>query len=150
MINWMTDKDESKLTNSTFGNYANVTPTVNLGRASYGFINGSYWYQDPFANIWTKDTTRQQVTEAKTGYLWTTGASNEARKKNLYDVAGNLWEWTEETSFYGENSSTQYRMLRGGGFTHSSSSLPVCYRDGSATVSDTYIFAGFRPMLYIK
>ena len=119
MINWMTDKNNTELTSSgAFGNYANVTPTINLGRTAYGFLSGSFWYQDPFANIWTKDTKRQQATTQKTAYLWTTGASNEARKKNLYDVAGNVWEWTEETSFYGGNSGTQYRVLRGGSSRH--------------------------------
>ncbi len=151
MINWMTDKNSTELTSSgTFGNYANVTPTTTLGRTSYGFVSGSYWYQDPFTDTWVKDATRQAGTASKVGYAWTTGASNEARKKNLYDVAGNMWEWTEETSFYGGNSATQYRVLRGGSFANASSTYPVCYRHGNRTVSSTDLNVGFRAVLYIK
>ena len=146
MINWMTDKNSSELTSSgTFGNYANVTPTITLGRTSYGFVSGAYWYQDQFVETWTKDSKRQSTTTQ-----WTTGASNEARKKNLYDVAGNLWEWTEETSFYGGNSSTQYRIFRGGSFVLPSSFTPICYRDGELSVSGTGIDIGFRAVLYMK
>ncbi len=151
MINWMTDKNSSELTSSgTFGNYANVTPTITLGRTSYGFVSGAYWYQDPFVDTWVKDTVRQAGTAGSKGYAWTTGASNEARKKNLYDVAGNMWEWTEETSFYGGNSATQYRVLRGGSFNNASSAYPVCYRSGDSTVSHTGVSVGFRAVLYIK
>ena len=151
MINWMTDKNTSELTSSgTFGNYANLIPTITLGRISYGFLSGSYWYQDPFAVTWIKDTKRAIGTADSKGYLWTTGASDETRKKNLYDVAGNIWEWTEETSFYGGNSSTQYRVLRGGSYQWESSSYPVCYRGGTNTVNDTRIHVGFRPTLYMK
>ena len=151
MINWMTDKNSSELTSSgTFGNYGNVTPTITLGRTSYGFVSGSYWYQDPFLDTWVKDTARQAGTAGSKGYAWTTGASNDARKKNLYDVAGNMWEWTQETSFYGGNSSTQYRVRRGGSFGHASSAYPVCYRNGHPTVSHTDIVVGFRPVIYMK
>ena len=61
-----------------------------------------------------------------------------------------MWEWTEETSFYGGNSATQYRVLRGGSFPYASSAYPVCYRNGDVTVSNTYINVGFRAVLYIK
>lgn len=69
-------------------------------------------------------------------------------KYNLYDVAGNLWEWTEEASTYA--TSGQYRVFRGGGFRNVLSASPVCYRYGHNTVNDTNYDVGFRVVLYIK
>ena len=154
MINWMTDKNSSELTSSgTFANYANVTPTITLGRTSYAFVSGSYWYQDPFVDKFISDSPKPKgtINTNKNGkaYLWTTGASIEARKKNLYDVAGNLWEWTEETSFYGGNSNTQYRVLRGGGFGSDATGLSICYRNGNYNVNSTDLSTGFRTVLYM-
>lgn len=80
----------------------------------------------------------------KSGYsyiLLTTGSTEQVKKMNLYDVAGNLWEWTQEATY----------MLRGGCFNIAYNSYPVCYRyvDNSNGIA-TYTSAGFRPVLYIK
>ena len=79
------------------------------------------------------------------GDLLTTGASSIAEKYHIFDLAGNVWEWTEETSIYA--TSEQYRVLRGGSCD---SSWPVCYRHGKNTVKKTSFNVGFRVVLYIK
>ncbi|MCI9001190.1 MAG: SUMF1/EgtB/PvdO family nonheme iron enzyme, partial [Clostridia bacterium] len=84
----------------------------------------------------------------------TTGASRQTEKYHIYDVAGNLWEWTDEASLYKAGSASetnvQYRVLRGGGYMDSSATYPVCYRYGPNVVSHTGLDVGFRVVLYIK
>ena len=77
-------------------------------------------------------------------YLLTTGASEQVKTKNLYDVAGNLWEWTTEVSY---NTDNAYRMmLRGGSFNNTPSSNPACFRNNNNAIN-TNTNNGFRPVL---
>lgn len=153
MINWMTNKNETELTDSSWGNCATSTNTIALGRTSYtyGASDGS-WYQEAFSNNWTVNEVKLPITVDKNsnkGNIWTTGASEDAKKKNLYDVAGNLWEWTEEVSYYGGNSINECRVIRGGCYHHSSVLSPVCYRNNNQ-INNTDLDRGFRVVLYIK
>ena len=74
--------------------------------------------------------------------ITTTGISEKVKKNNLYDIAGNLWEWTEEPV------SSEKNIPRGAGFDNAYTGYPVCYRGGNSK-NDTYIGLGFRPALYI-
>ena len=69
-----------------------------------------------------------------------TGSVSTDVSKNIYDLAGNCWEWTMEAY------STNYRVRRGGRYYRA---YPVSDRNyGSpADRSDYY---SFRPTLYIK
>lgn len=58
----------------------------------------SAWYIDPFGEKTEGKTTNYGKTEMK-GELLTTGASAQTEKYHIFDIAGNLTEWTEETSF---------------------------------------------------
>ena len=128
-----------------------MTPTITLGRKSYIYYNSSgYWYQDSFDTVWSTNTIKPVGESDRNGYLWTTGASEEAKRKNLYDVAGNLNEWTEELSFFGGNSNNIYRELRGGAANFSSNTRPVCFRYGGIPEKKTQFICGFRVVLYIK
>ena len=77
----------------------------------------------------------------------TTAISEGTKQKNIYDVAGNLWEWTQETAYI--NNTLESYMLRGGSFGLSYTKYTVCYRN-SNTVTTTSTNYGFRPALYIK
>ena len=83
-----------------------------------------------------------------------TGAADETKVKNIYDMAGNMWEWTTETGNHttaNGNSGTTFAVLRGCSFINDGSSGPVSYRDGSLSATAGYYFhIGFRPVLYIK
>ena len=80
-----------------------------------------------------------------------TGASNDTKVKNIYDMAGNMWEWTTETGKHGEPSNTTtWAVLRGGSFSYHGSDYPVSGRVGSSTVGDYSIGVGFRVVLYIQ
>lgn len=72
-----------------------------------------------------------------------TGNKSEYEIKNIYDMAGNLWEYTMET--YG----TYKRIARGGGFTATTNTAPSSIRT-SYTISKEYEHFGFRVTLYLN
>ena len=73
----------------------------------------------------------------------TAGFSENWKVKNIYDLAGNVWEWTSE------EADGPLFIHRGGSIFNDGSGSPVSYR-GSHGVSDTYDGVGFRSRLYIK
>ena len=88
--------------------------------------------------------------------LLTTGASEKVKKMNLYDVAGNLWEWTDESAYISSTdakiySTTDYNtfMVRGGSLKDAHAAITACFRVGTYVLnSGTNL--GFRVALYIK
>ena len=82
----------------------------------------------------------------KYGSKQNTGYSEYWKANNIYDLAGNCWEWTQEADSRG------YRPYRGGGFSVvSGSNLPASGRSYDGGVpgygSNSY---GSRPTLIIK
>ncbi|MDF2866346.1 MAG: hypothetical protein K0R72_1164 [Clostridia bacterium] len=76
------------------------------------------------------------------GTLQVSGFSDYWKAKNIYDLAGNTWEWTNEMY------TTGYYMLRGGSYTDVSSTYCASNRlNYAATTSQDNI--SFRPALYI-
>ena len=142
MLKWMSS-DKTNYSdlkeNSNWGNYNNTTLKDCSGRYCTVTSNGS-------SSEWTDNTLKtNKYNEYYT--ILTTGASETSKKKNLYDVAGNLWEWTQETAY--KNSETNYFMLRGGSCYNAYASFPVCYRICYPT-SNTNTPFGFRVVLYMK
>ena len=149
ILNTMKSKaglSDSDITNSnSWGNYKNKQLTF-TGRKAVASHNGSNWILAPFGTQTTDGT--KGTYSGNGGELLTTGASTTTQKYHIFDIAGNLWEWTEEDSHY--QTSGQYRVLRGGGYLNTSSDNPACYRSGDDTVSNTSLSIGFRAVLYIK
>ncbi len=77
------------------------------------------------------------------GGLKVAGAESNYQKNNIYDLAGNVFEWTMEA-----NGST-YRINRGGLSTVNGADYPVSYRSNSAP-SYWNFSVGFRVVAYIK
>lgn len=73
-----------------------------------------------------------------------TGASEYTKANNIYDLAGNVLDWTLEYS------KRLYRSSRGGGYAYESDNIrPAGYRS-IITPYSNYLHLGCRAMLYIK
>ena len=147
-LNYLKSQDSTlDVTNSAWGNYNSDTSriegsgiTYTAGRGRYLSVNLSNGVESGSFKV--SDTSYHQG-------IRTSGWSDGTRKNNIYDLAGNLWEWTQEYGNY--SSQTSIFILRGGSFysAYSSNGGPVCYRaNGTANRDATY--RGFRPVLYIK
>ena len=153
---WVSDSTKKSVTDSTaWGNYYNANYTLkglyarHQGRTAkdnvwrwfpaYVYNNGSY-------------TKGSEYTEVATG-VNVEGDPTRNSACNIYDMAGNMWEWTTETGKHGStaNDATNYAVLRGGSFSNYGSGDPVSGRNGHSAVSDSYgVNIGFRVVLYIQ
>jgi formylglycine-generating enzyme required for sulfatase activity len=72
---------------------------------------------------------------------------NANRVNNIWDMAGNVTEWTTENCKYSSKySSYSYVVCRGGHYGYSGSDIPAAYRSGND--DNTYGVVGFRAVLY--
>ena len=86
-----------------------------------------------------QSTTRQI---ANTGKNLLKSTNKEDVQLNIYDVAGNCWEWTTENY-----SDAFYPCVSRGGFYFSSSNYTSCrYYNTTSTSTSDY---SFRPLLYM-
>ena len=128
-------KDTNNVTNSTtWGNYFNNSFTFN-GKYSSDF--GKTWSEEK------NNETKPGANDNPTNWLLTTGACETNKAKNIYDLAGNVLEWTQESS------STTLRVLRGGVWQSVDLDNPASRR-GADSPTITTGSIGFRPALYIK
>ena len=135
-----TDKSNySDLKSSNWGNYNNNTAvTYTAGRGRYLGVNSS-----------NGSTSNAAVSDNSYHFgIRTTASSEDVKRKNLYDVAGNQWEWTQESAYLMNDSDLIYN-LRGGCFGDVYTDYPVCYRVCGQAAS-TYTYRGFRPALFIR
>ena len=107
---------------------------------------------------WMQTSTNPEVanfptnSEGKGNYRGTQGSSNKAiptgsnssySVNNIYDMAGNVSDWTIEAI------DTTYRVLRGGYYGSTASVYPASYRSGSYPTY-SYSDLGCRSTLYVK
>ena len=135
-------KDDS----STWGNYYNQAFEINRGKYNTGSpYNNFIDYTTPTANKVTYEngvSTKIGTTNANR-ILLTTGASDTNSKYNIYDLAGNVYEWTLERT-----TNTTYPCADRGGYFDSTGSLnPASYRVDSYPTNSVYGI-GFRCSLY--
>ena len=175
ILEWYT-KTGTKCTSSTsYGNYydtpfgktteANKLSLKNVLYAVHTYDDTKGW--ETFAtkyHLTTKDLAaseldpkKEKVGNIRTVYEIGTGGSEYTKKNNIYDMAGNMWEWTTEVGDHSTTNSNpletkgNYAVLRGGSFFSYGSVHPVSYRDGYYS-SDwpNYVDFGFRVVLYIR
>ena len=115
---------------SAWGNYSNVGRTISSNKAKQTTNNGSTW-------------TTITGTKPASSVLLTAGASEETNKMNIYDFAGNEWEWTLEKT----SDSSSPCANRGGDCNTTGSKDPASDRSSNGT-TDSYGIIGFRCVLY--
>ena len=121
---------ELKNDSTTWGNYNNATFEITKGKYStdYGktFIPVEGKYTKPASSV-----------------LLTTGATERNSVLNIYDLAGNEWEWTLENS-----TNTLYPSVhRGGYYDNGGSTFPASYRSNNST-SNSFYSISFRSALW--
>ena len=120
VMNWMKDIENSSAT-STDKKY--IIDSTGMG-----------WYSEVSGN-----------SEHKTG-IDLNGGKNQVKK--IYDLAGNVYEWTMESY------DTFYRVDRGGDYYRTGSNEPGSYSPVSNRYSDypsnSFDNIGFRPTLFLK
>ena len=126
--------DSTLTSNSTaIGNYNDNLWTIKNAKAQYSTNYGDTFKACP--NPFKK--------ESNSGILLTTGADSSFSVQNIYDIAGNVIEWTLE-----KNSFTGFPCANRGGFYYNTGSHdPAAYRYGSST-DDSYFSIGFRVSLF--
>ena len=127
---------------SNWGNYRNCLITLIIGRYNVSPGNSSTVWKK--FNVDTDNVTGSQ-TSSDVNYtqLLTTGASEQTNKMNIYDFAGNEWEWTLEKT----SDAISPCAFRGGSFNNNSSDYPASYRSRNLTTHSGNLLS-FRSTLY--
>ena len=145
--NWDTSTNTAqyyiKNDSTSWGNYNNSSITLARGKYNTNPISSS--------STWISfNTDSENVTLSKTNsstsyyQLLTTGASEDTNKMNIYDFAGNEYEWTLEKSTTADIPCS----LRGGFYSYGGggSNFPAASRIAANTTSSSNI--GLRVSLY--
>ena len=135
--------DYIKNDSTNWGNYKNSSLTLYRGKYVISPLDTS--------NKWKmfNENTDNYVNNCKTlnneNYqLLTTGASEETKIMNIYDLAGNEWEWTLEHATSDVNLPA---TVRGGSFYYEGSVDPISVRGNNYAIEQNSDF-GFRSVLY--
>ena len=139
--------DSTLTSNSTtIGNYRDsVFQLSQTGQYAVfsNFSLSSTWNPSTTATTNFVDSSRNKIAQSSNGILVTTGTSETNKVMNIYDIAGNVYEWTLELT-----SDTVFPCAyRGGIFGTTGSFSPAAYRDNVRTAYSYYSF-GFRVSLF--
>ena len=131
-MKFVEDSTHSTSNSTNWGNYYDNEWNITRTTASYS---------EDYGESYTPITSNKEKTSSKE-YLLTTGASDSFKAKNIFDLAGNVYEWTMEAC------NSTYRVDRGGSCYGIGSISPASYRElNNPTISNYRI--GFRSALYL-
>ena len=116
---------------TSVGNYSSRKINVTNANAKYSVLNPVSYKSCPHGKVIGENV------------LFTTGADVGFSVLNIYDMAGNVWEWTLENT----NANDYPCANRGGSFIDQGSSRPMNVRDGAAVYSNAGN-NGFRVAIY--
>ena len=100
MLNFIEDSSHDVLSSETWGNYYDAEFIINRGK--YAMYDTSNYTHGNF-----QDVVNEYPKEKGKNILLTTGITERNSSKNIYDVAGNMCEWTTESR------SSSLRAFRG-------------------------------------
>ena len=141
--------DSTLTSNSTtIGNYCNST--FQLSQTGQYAVCSNYslsstWNQSTKPTTNFVDSSRNKIAQSSdgNGILVTTGTSETNKVMNIYDVAGNVYEWTLEKA-----SNTGLPCARRGGyFNNTGSVVHASIRNGFSTEGSNFNF-GFRVEIF--
>ena len=142
---------EKTITNSVkWGNYWNNKTTdytkINCLYARHEW-NGSAWdYAKKYEKGLIPDNTAPKGTGNNRLEL-ATGASDDFKVYNIYDMAGNMWEWTTSHTIKGEN---MFVVPRGGSSFSDGATESVVHANGWDVLTSCDFSIGFRVVLYVN
>ena len=153
-------KDAVVWTNISYTNAkANAESMISNEYSQTGLLTGKawettcHWIEDSLSSINAKASLTDSryygnysnslaPANENSGTKRTAGFSENWKTKNIYDLAGNVWELTSE-------AYSSHFMRRGASYGNDGSNIPVLYRYHN-DASYTYVDIGFRLRLYIK
>ena len=144
--------EESTLTSNstTIGNYYNSTFDLNRGKYAQCGQLGNTWKNFDSAldsivvsNETTGKMKKTEQNSYKNGILLTTGGTEQSKVMNIYDIAGNVYEWTLEKT----PNTYEPCVTRGGLFNDTGSYRPAAEHGGSSSGHSFYSI-GFRVSIF--
>ena len=126
-----TSQADLKTDSTSWGNYKNNAWNITNENLKYA-LNGSNW-----------TTATEKSKTASERILLSTGASESFSKMGIYDLAGNVCEWTLEYASITYNPCA----ILGGSYYPTGSDCPASYRSGGGTAYSDYLI-GARVALY--
>jgi len=134
-----TTKSNLTTDSTKIGNYYNSKFTLNRGKfAQYNALSNWFDYNSEEKKALVTGNQKQVQSSKTNAILLTTGATEDTKLQNIYDIAGNVWEWTLE--FY---TTSNPCVDRGGSYNSDGSKYPAKHRGYSYTSrSDNDV--GFR------
>lgn len=151
-------KDTAKITSTeiltkdstTIGNYYNSTFDLDRGKyAKVGQLEKEWnSFESEFRDIvvTNEKTGKMKKAEQSTNenaILLTTGGTEQSKIKNIYDIAGNVWEWTIEYAQSVDIPCT----FRAGSASDAGEYPPAAYRENRST-DNSYFNIGFRVSIF--
>ena len=152
-------KDTAKVTSTsiltsdstTIGNYYNSTFDLNRGKYAQNGQLGNPWknFDSALGSIVVSNETtgkmkKTEQSSYENGILLTTGGTEQSKVMNIYDIAGNVGEWTLEKTF-DTNSPCAFR---GGSCDDAGSINPAASRNIIFSTDFSYSDIGFRVSLF--
>lgn len=126
-------QDQIKTKSSTWGNYENANFDITNSQNVKVLEEGQAWTE--LNQNYTKENTNS--------VLLSTGATKRNSILNIYDLAGNVWEWTLEAS----NDTSKPSTVRGGSCYNDGETYPASYRYNDIVTDSDYAL-GFRIAIY--